>query len=627
MDVTVDASETSRSVTIERIWLDEARPRAGRTMPLKVLTRSYRGEEKISTVPIDIPAHASGALSILVSDGRQLNAIEQRDLRRSLQPQSVAQLMRVLNDTRRNNRIYVRLLTGTARRGRQRRGDDGAAAVGPVGDGERPQRRQLHPDPQRHRSASGSCRWGRRSPDRGSSPSTWNPGARPAADLPFLQPESARAPMLNLSGLFRRVRRLPDPPARSGARRWWPAGCLLAAAVASASLDAASATFWTVATQADFLKGDVENVSIDSDGRLFLGPSPSLVAETSAPFLWTALLGADGTLWAGSGNEGQVLRVGRDGKLSTFFDAPELEVHALAAAPQGGLYVGTSPDGRIYHVSADGTSKRLLRSGRQVHLVARRRRLRQRLRGDRRQGRHLQDRAGRKRGAVLQDQRHQRRRPRLHAEGRSDRRHRVPGPRLPLDAAGKAFVLLDSPFREIHAVRLADDGTIYAAAVNGTQGGDSRATDQPPAEPARQPVASVSTEITAITAVDNAGGGAPSALPGRSPRKSGRGAIYRIRPDGMWDAMWDTGEDSPYDIVIEPSGSLLVGTGTEGKIFRVTGDPARATLLARASARQVTALLRRAGRAHPRRRPATPASCSRSAPSGVAPRHLRVRRA
>ena len=39
--------------------------------------------------------------------------MEQRELRRSLQPQSVAQLMRLLNDTRRNNRIYVRLLTGT----------------------------------------------------------------------------------------------------------------------------------------------------------------------------------------------------------------------------------------------------------------------------------------------------------------------------------------------------------------------------------------------------------------------------------------------------------------------------------------------------------------------------------
>jgi hypothetical protein len=112
LDVSIEASERPRSVTIERVWLDEVRPRAGRTVPLKVLTRSYRGEEKISTVPIEIPANVSGPLSILVTDGRQLNVMEQRDLRRSLQPQSVAQMIRVLNDTRRNNRIYIRLLNG-----------------------------------------------------------------------------------------------------------------------------------------------------------------------------------------------------------------------------------------------------------------------------------------------------------------------------------------------------------------------------------------------------------------------------------------------------------------------------------------------------------------------------------
>jgi hypothetical protein len=113
LEISISSAETPRSVSIERVWLDEVRPRAGRTLPLKVLTRSYRGEETISTVPIDIPANVSGSLSILVTDGRQLNALEQRELRRSLEPQSVAQLVRVLNDTRRNNRIYIRLLTGT----------------------------------------------------------------------------------------------------------------------------------------------------------------------------------------------------------------------------------------------------------------------------------------------------------------------------------------------------------------------------------------------------------------------------------------------------------------------------------------------------------------------------------
>jgi SpoIVB peptidase S55 len=113
LDVAITSSEVPRSVSIERVWLDEVRPRAGRTTPLKILTKSYRGEERIATVPIEIPSNASGRLSVLVTDGRQLNAMEQRDLRRSLDPQSVAQMVRLLNDTRRNNRIYIRLMSGT----------------------------------------------------------------------------------------------------------------------------------------------------------------------------------------------------------------------------------------------------------------------------------------------------------------------------------------------------------------------------------------------------------------------------------------------------------------------------------------------------------------------------------
>jgi SpoIVB peptidase S55 len=113
MEISITASEVPKSVSIERVWLDDIRPRAGRTTALKILTRSYRGEEKISTVAIDIPANAANRLSILVTDGRQLNAIEQRDVRRSLDPQSVAQLVKLLNETRRNNRIYVRLMSGT----------------------------------------------------------------------------------------------------------------------------------------------------------------------------------------------------------------------------------------------------------------------------------------------------------------------------------------------------------------------------------------------------------------------------------------------------------------------------------------------------------------------------------
>ena len=130
----------------------------------------------------------------------------------------------------------------------------------------------------------------------------------------------------------------------------------VAAVLAPASVRASTAKFFQTSTQADFLKGDVDNLSIDSHGQLTLGPATELVYETAAPFLWSMVAEPDGTLFIGTGNEGKVFRVDPQGKGSVFFDSTELEVHALALAPNGSVYVGTSPDGRIYKVDRNGQS-------------------------------------------------------------------------------------------------------------------------------------------------------------------------------------------------------------------------------------------------------------------------------
>jgi hypothetical protein len=83
---------------------------------------------------------------------------------------------------------------------------------------------------------------------------------------------------------------------------------LAAAAVIGLALPlhASSPKFFQAAAQADFLKGDVENLSIDSRGELSLGPATELIYESAAPFLWSVVAQADGTLFVGSGNEGKV---------------------------------------------------------------------------------------------------------------------------------------------------------------------------------------------------------------------------------------------------------------------------------------------------------------------------------
>ncbi|MFI5179638.1 MAG: hypothetical protein ACHQO8_13795, partial [Vicinamibacterales bacterium] len=102
------------------------------------------------------------------------------------------------------------------------------------------------------------------------------------------------------------------------------------------------------------------------------------------------------------------------------------------------------------------------------------------------------------------------------------------------------------------------------------------------------PVPSVSAEITSISVVDVGSAGAGP----REDRRSAKGAVYRILPDGVWDQLWDSRDDSPYDLAFDQNGALIVGTGNKGKIYRLEGDPLQPTLLARASGQQVTAFHR-----------------------------------
>jgi hypothetical protein len=108
----IDASEQSRSATIERVWLDGTRARPGSTVNIKVLLRSYRGEEILKSLPVQVPANARGSVSVMVADGVRLSQWEARELQvQPLQTRGVPQMLQVLNSARRNNRLYVRLLT------------------------------------------------------------------------------------------------------------------------------------------------------------------------------------------------------------------------------------------------------------------------------------------------------------------------------------------------------------------------------------------------------------------------------------------------------------------------------------------------------------------------------------
>lgn len=114
VDLSIATSEKPRTATLERVWLDTVRPRAGQTVPLKMLIRTYGGEERVFTVPVALPPNAPDSLSIFVADAAQLMQWEQRELRRSEPALAVDQLIERLNDARRRNRLYVRVYAPSA---------------------------------------------------------------------------------------------------------------------------------------------------------------------------------------------------------------------------------------------------------------------------------------------------------------------------------------------------------------------------------------------------------------------------------------------------------------------------------------------------------------------------------
>jgi len=110
LDLTIGSTEEPKTATLERVWIDDPRPRAGRTVPLKILLRTYRGEDEVRTLPVQIPANARGTLSIMVTDGSRLNQLESREARTPQQLRSVDSVIKSLNRARRNSTVYIKLL-------------------------------------------------------------------------------------------------------------------------------------------------------------------------------------------------------------------------------------------------------------------------------------------------------------------------------------------------------------------------------------------------------------------------------------------------------------------------------------------------------------------------------------
>lgn len=368
---------------------------------------------------------------------------------------------------------------------------------------------------------------------------------------------------------------------------------LIVPAVAAATLTASEPVFWQVSTQAEFLRGEVDALSVDAEGRLRLGPATAVAFETPEPSLWSLARSSDGAVWTGSGTDGRLYRLGPDGAGAVVFDAEELDVHALAADRTGGVFAGTSPGGRVYHVTAAG-AVRVVTDPDETYIwalaladddtlyVAT---------GNPARIYRVPPGGGGRELVYESDATHVLALA-VAADGALLAGTESPGQVLRIDDAGRAFVLLDAPYDEIRSLRPQPDGSLLAVAVNGRPGRAAASAAPPPtAAPPATPTVSVTTSVTAVVV---GGSPAPAAQPtstSDTANAAEKGAVYLIADDGLWDRLWRSNLDTPFDAAFDDRGVLVVATGPNGKLYRVSREPPRTVLAGRAPARQATRLL------------------------------------
>jgi hypothetical protein len=109
----VEATDGKQIATLDHVALDRDRVRPGETINLNVSLRTPAGETLTERVSVEIPTDAApGALTLFVGDGASLNRFS--SFGGSYNPRTLLELVRLINDVPRNDRLYVRMFRTAA---------------------------------------------------------------------------------------------------------------------------------------------------------------------------------------------------------------------------------------------------------------------------------------------------------------------------------------------------------------------------------------------------------------------------------------------------------------------------------------------------------------------------------
>jgi hypothetical protein len=112
---------------------------------------------------------------------------------------------------------------------------------------------------------------------------------------------------------------------------------------------------WTESHMEEWEKGRPQGVAISSDGSLAAAPASTLTATTPSTYIWALDSDKAGDAYVGTGSPATVLRIARDGKITSMFKTKDMSVQAVAVGSDGSIYAATLPNGKVYRIPAGST--------------------------------------------------------------------------------------------------------------------------------------------------------------------------------------------------------------------------------------------------------------------------------
>jgi len=314
---------------------------------------------------------------------------------------------------------------------------------------------------------------------------------------------------------------------------------------------------WTLINFDDFLTGKFEGISVTYDGVLSLSPKEEIFVGPDEEFYLSLFIDSEGSSFLGTGHDGKIYKVTRDGKFELYFQVPEMDITCLVLDRRGNLFAGTSPNGNIWKITEQGKGEvffnpqekyiwdlEFAKNGNLLAAVG--------------EGGGIYEITQDGEGVLIFDVEENH----ILCMMWDEDKNLIAGSGgrgllYRLAEGKKESVLFESPYEEIKSITSDGDGNIYAACGGKIIQPKSEKNTIVPTGTAADVTITVSAEATSPVPAVLLGDNQPSSL-------------YKVSPEGVAKTLWQSNEELIYSLFWnEQKRQLLFGTGKNGRIYAI----------------------------------------------------------